>query len=79
MIPRIRAEVRDEIVRLRGERLTYREIATALGVDHRTAQAVCQLHFGDQVKRAAAALRREIHLARAEAHTAPLFHPRDWA
>lgn len=78
MIPRIRAEVRDEIVRLRGERLSYREIGRVTGVAAATAERVCQGHFGDQVKRAAAALRREVHLARAEAHTAPLFHPRDW-
>jgi AraC-like DNA-binding protein len=78
MIPRIRAEVRDEIVRLRGERLTLAEIARIVGVTPSTCQRVCAEHFSDRLKRAKEALRREVNLARAEAHTAPLFHPEAW-
>jgi DNA-directed RNA polymerase specialized sigma24 family protein len=78
MTPLTRAEVRDEILRLRGQRMTYREIGQITGVSQSSVQRLCQGHFDDRVKRAAAALKREINLARAEAHTAPLFHPVDW-
>jgi DNA-directed RNA polymerase specialized sigma24 family protein len=79
MKPPISADVRAEILRLRGERLTYREIGALTGVHQVTVGAICRCHFDDAVKRAAAELKREINLARAEAHTAPLFHPERWA
>lgn len=79
MIPSLPAEVRDEIVRLRGERLTYREIAGIVGVPTDAVRTFCKDYYGDRVRSAKEALRREINLARSEAHTAPLFHPVDWA
>jgi DNA-directed RNA polymerase specialized sigma24 family protein len=78
MIPPVPAEVREEIVRLRGERLTYDQIAAVTGVHPSTTARVCHELFSDRVRRAAAALQREIRLARAEAHTAPLYHPETW-
>lgn len=79
MTPRVPAHLRAEIVRLRGEeQLTYEAIARVLGVSAGAVRDVCRLHFGDLVARAQAALRREIHLARAEAHSAPLYHPEGW-
>jgi DNA-directed RNA polymerase specialized sigma24 family protein len=79
MKPPISADVRAEILRLRGERLTYREIGGLLHVHETTVGMICRCYFDDAVKRAAAELKREINLARAEAHTAPLFHPERWA
>jgi DNA-directed RNA polymerase specialized sigma24 family protein len=78
VIARVPAEVQDEIVRLRGQYLTYREIAAVVGLRTETVRRFCQEYFGDRVARAREALRREVNLARAEAHTAPLFHPVDW-
>jgi DNA-directed RNA polymerase specialized sigma24 family protein len=79
MIPPIPADTRGEIVRLRGERLTYAEISRVTGVHPSTVARYCQGVFSDRVQRAAAALKREICLARAEMHTAPLYHPETWS
>jgi DNA-directed RNA polymerase specialized sigma24 family protein len=78
MTPPIPAEVREEIVRLRAERLTYAQIAAVTGVHPTTVAQHCRNHFHDAVKRAAAALKREIVAARGEALTAPLYHPETW-
>jgi DNA-directed RNA polymerase specialized sigma24 family protein len=78
MIPRIPAEVRDEVVRLRGERLTYREIGQMTGIPPATVQAICQNYYGNLVERAAAALKLEIAAARKEWSKAPLYRPVDW-
>ena len=77
MTPPIPAEIRDEILRLRGERLTYAEIARVTGVSTSSVGRFCQGLDSDRVKRAAAALKREIAAARAEAATARLYRPGD--
>jgi DNA-directed RNA polymerase specialized sigma24 family protein len=77
--PRVRAETRAEVLRLRGERLTYREIGNITGVAPATVQLICRAYYGDQVKRAAAALKQEIAAARKEWSTAAPYRPRNWA
>jgi len=77
VIPRIPAATRDEVLRLRGERLSNRAIARVVGVSHTAVAKICQNYMGDHVKRAAAALKREIAAARAEAATARLYRPGD--
>jgi hypothetical protein len=79
VIPRVSAETRGEVLRLRGERLSYAEIAGMTRLDPKTVARVCENHFGNLVERAKVALRREINLARAEMHTAPLYHPETWS
>jgi DNA-directed RNA polymerase specialized sigma24 family protein len=78
MTLRLHADVRAEILRLRGERLTYREIAALVRVHETTVGMICRCHYDDAVKRAAAELRREILLARAERFSSPLYHPKEW-
>jgi DNA-binding MurR/RpiR family transcriptional regulator len=75
---RVPAAIRDEIVRLRGERLSYFQIAQVTGVSATTVGRLCQGLEADLVRRAKAALAREVALARKERSTSPLFHPEDW-